>query len=162
MKAETQTLAYLKKTPYYRLTKHDGQPIAQHHYTGTTHSILYFLQSVHNAPCRAYCQELSGRAGTAKIFKTALVGIAPDPVEELARAHGELQLAFPLASDPGSEVAKAYGFLETPWLGKPRLRPGVVVHDKYGIAYFVAVAESPEERPAWQELEEVLKRFPRG
>jgi len=35
------------------------------------------------------------------------------------------------------------------------------VHDKYGIAYFVAVPDA-DERPAWQEIEDTLRRFPRG
>jgi peroxiredoxin len=162
MRAETRTLRYLQKTPYYRLTNHEGEPIAQHHFTGHTHSVLYFLESVRNARCRDYCRELSQRLPTARLFKTAIVGIAPDSVEELARAHQELQLAFPLASDPGSEVARAYGFLERPWWGQPRLRPGVVVHDKYGIAYFLAVAEDAGERPDWSEIEATLRGFHRG
>ena len=162
MRAETKTLRYLKKTPSYKLTAHDGQIVAQHHYTGHTHVIVYFLESVHNPRCRDYCQELARHAGAAKIFKTVIVGIAPEPVEVLARAHQELQLPFPLLSDTNSEVARRYGLQEGGWLRRQRLLPALVVHDKYGIVYYLAVPEEPQERPAWDEIEAVLKRFPRG
>ncbi|MFQ5778946.1 MAG: peroxiredoxin family protein, partial [Terriglobia bacterium] len=162
MRAQTKTARYMKKTPGYKLTAHDNTIVAQHHFTGHTHAILYFLQSVRNPRCADYCRELSRHASMAKVYKTAIVAIAPDPVAELARAHQEWQLAFPLLSDPGSEVAKRYGLCESGWFRSPRLRPALVVHDKYGIAYLVAVAENPDERPRWEEIEEVLKRFPRG
>lgn len=162
MRAETKTVRYLQKTPGYKLTAHDGTVVAQHHYTGHTHSIIYFLQSIDHPRCREYCRELSQRAALAKVYKTVMVGIAPEPVPVLARAHQELQLAFPLLNDPGSEVASRYGLHDSGWFRPKRIRPAVVVHDKYGIAYYVAVADHAQERPAWEEIEPVLKRFPRG
>lgn len=162
MRAETKTLRYLQKTPPYKLTAHDGTIVAQHHYTGHTHAIVYFLESVDHPRCRDYCQELGQHVLTAKTYKTVILGIAPDPVAELARAHQDWRLPFPLLSDPGSEVAKRYGLLGGRWFGPKRVTPALVVHDKYGIAYFLAVAENPQERPAWEEIEEVLKRFHRG
>jgi len=161
MKAETKTVRCLKKTPSYKLTAHDGSIVAQHHYTGHTHAIVYFLQSANNPRCRAYCQELNERVTTAKTYKTVIVAIAPEPVEELARAHRELGLGFPLLSDAQSEVAGRYGLVEKGWFGPARQRAGLVVHDKYGIAYLVAVADA-DERPSWPEIEDTLKRFPRG
>jgi len=161
MKAETKTVRVLKKTPSYKLTAHDGSIVAQHHYTGHTHAIVYFLQSASNARCRAYCQELNERVATAKTYKTVIVAIAPEPVEELARAHRELGLGFPLLSDAQSEAAGRYGLIEKGWFGPARQRAALVVHDKYGIAYLVAVADA-DERPSWPEIEDTLKRFPRG
>ena len=161
MKAETKTVRCLKKTPSYKLTAHDGSIVAQHHYTGHTHAIVYFLASAANARCRAYCQELNERVAAAKTYKTVVVAIAPEPVEELARAHRELGLGFPLLSDAQSEVAGRYGLVEKGWFGPARQRAALVVHDKYGIAYLVAVPEG-DERPAWQEIEDTLKRFSRG
>ena len=140
MKAETKTVRCLKKTPSYKLTAHDGSIVAQHHYTGHTHAIVYFLASAANARCRAYCQELNERVAAAKTYKTVVVAIAPEPVEELARAHRELGLGFPLLSDAQSEVAGRYGLIEKGWFRPARQRAALVVHDKYGIAYFVAVA----------------------
>lgn len=162
MRAETKTLRYLVKTPGYKLTGHDGKIVAQHHFTGHTHAIVYFLQSAHNPRCREYCQELGRRAGAAKLFKTTMLSIAPEPVEALAQAHRELELPFPLLSDPGSQVADRYGLLEGGWFRPKRVTPALIVHDKYGIAYYVGVAEDPQERPAWEEIEATLKRFPRG
>lgn len=162
MRAETKTLRYLQKTPPYKLTAHDGRIVAQHHYTGHTHAIVYFLQSVHNPRCRDYCQELGQHLAMAQVFKTVILAIAPEPVETLARVHPEWHLPFPLLSDTGSEVAERYGLLAGGWFRKKRVTPAVVVHDKYGIAYLVAVAEDSQERPSWDEIETVLKRFPRG
>lgn len=162
MKSETETLRVLKKTPSYKLTAHDGSIVAQHHYTGHTHAIVYFLASARHPRCRAYCQELAQRAATAKLYKTVIVGIAPEPVEELARVHQELQLPFPLLSDTESAVARRYGLIEKRWLRPAVQRAAVVVHDKYGIAYFLGVAENDSERPAWEELEATLHQFPRG
>lgn len=165
MRAETPSLRHLQKTPSYKLTAHDGNIVAQHHYTGHTHAIVYFLESVANPRCCDYCQELGRRAALAKAYKTVVVGIAPDPVAELARAHQVLQLPFPLLSDTGSEVARRYGLVRNRWLGwfgPAQVTPAVVVHDKYGIAYYVGVVENSQERPAWEEIEGVLKRFPRG
>jgi peroxiredoxin len=162
MRAETKTLHYLKKTPFYKLTAHTGQIVAQHHYTGHTHAIVYFLESAENPRCRSYCQELGQQVNTAKFYKTVILGIAPEPVERLAVVHQEMNLPFPLLSDSGSEVAARYGLLLGRWYERKRLSPAVVVHDKYGIAYFIAVPEKPEERPAWAEIEAALKRFPRG
>ena len=162
MRVQTKTVRYMKKTPGYKLTAHDNKIVAQHHYTGHTHGIIYFLQSVHNPRCGDYCRELSRHASLAKAYNTVMVAIAPDPVAELARAHQEWQLAFPLLSDPGSETARRYGLYQSGWFRSPRVRPALVVHDKYGIAYLVAVAENPEERAGWEEMEEILKRFPRG
>jgi len=162
MRAETKTLRYLKKTPGYKLTSHDGGIVAQHHYTGHTHSIVYFLQSAANLRCRAYCQELGGNLTRAKAYKTVIVGIAPDAVPDLARAHTELSLPFPLLSDSGSVVADRYGLVSGGLFKPRRVTPAVVVHDKYGILYFLAVAETGDERPAWEEIEAVLQRFPHG
>lgn len=162
MRAETKTLRYLKKTPSYKLTAHDGRIVAQHHYTGHTHAIVYFLQSVTNPRCRHYCQELGQRVVTARAYKTVILGIAPEPVATLAHTHREWKLPFPLLSDPGSELAKRYGLLEGGWFHPKRVTPTLIVHDKYGIAYYLAVAEDAQERPGWQEIEAVLKRFPRG
>jgi peroxiredoxin len=161
MKAETQTLRCLMRAPSYKLTGHDGKLHAQHHYTGHTHVILYFLASVANPRCRAYCQELSEKHKLAGAYKTAILGIAPEPVEDLARAQGELGLAFPLLYDPARQLAERYGLITGKWVWR-RAHPSVFIHDKYGILYYVAVPEDPDERPAWAELEEVLKRFPRG
>jgi len=162
VRSETKTLRYMQKTPYYRLMGHDEKIVAQHHFTGHTHSILYFLESISNPRCREYCQELSGRVPAAKVFKTVIVGVAPDPVPELAKAHAELKLAFPLLSDTGSEMAASYGFVEKGLLRAPRLRPGLIVHDKYGIAYYIGVPENAQERPTWEDIEATLRRFPRG
>jgi len=79
MKAETKTVRCLKKTPSYKLTAHDGSIVAQHHYTGHTHAIVYFLASAANPRCRAYCQELNERVAAAKTYKTVVVAIAPEP-----------------------------------------------------------------------------------
>ncbi|MBI4467211.1 MAG: redoxin domain-containing protein [Acidobacteria bacterium] len=162
MRAETKTLRYLKKTPSYKLTGHDGSIVAQHHYTGHTHAVVYFLESVGNPRCRAYCQELGQHLSAAKAFKTVILGIAPEPVEALAQAHRELGLSFPLLSDAQSEVAGRYGLVEKRWFGPLRQRPALVVHDKYGIAYYIAVSEKADERPSWEEIEATLRRFPRG
>lgn len=162
MRSETKTLRYMQKTPYYRLMGHDEKIVAQHHFTGHTHSILYFLESISSPRCREYCQELSGRVPAAKVFKTIIVGVAPDPVPELAQAHEELKLAFPLLSDTGSEMAERYGLVEKGLLRQPRLRPGLIVHDKYGIAYYIGVPEKAQERPSWEDIEATLRRFPRG
>jgi len=162
VRSETKTLRYMQKTPYYRLMGHDEKIVAQHHFTGHTHSILYFLENISNPRCREYCQELSGRVPAAKVFKTVIVGVAPDPVPELAKAHEELKLAFPLLSDTGSEMAERYGLVEKGLLRKPRLRSGLIVHDKYGIAYYIGVPESAQERPSWEDIEATLRRFPRG
>ncbi|MBI2956527.1 MAG: redoxin domain-containing protein [Acidobacteria bacterium] len=161
MRAETKTLRYLQKTPSYKLTAHDDSIVAQHHYTGHTHAIVYFLASAANPRCRTYCQELGQQAAKARAFKTVIMGIAPEPVAELARLHHELALPFPLLSDPGSAVAERYGLLAKRWLRPAQVEPALIVHDKYGIAYFIAVAENAEERPAWEEIEAVLRRFPR-
>lgn len=162
MRSETKTLRYMQKTPYYRLMAHDEKIVAQHHFTGHTHSILYFLESIANARCREYCQELSGRVPAAKVFKTIIVGVAPEPVAGLAKAHEELKLAFPLLSDTGSEMAERYGLMKKGLLRAPRLRPGLIVHDKYGIAYYIGVPENAQERPSWEDIEATLRRFPRG
>jgi peroxiredoxin len=162
VRSETKTLRYMQKTPFYRLTAHDEKIVAQHHFTGHTHSILYFLESISNPRDREYCRELSGRVPAAKVFKTVILGIAPEPVPELARAHDELELAFSLLSDTGSAMAESYGFVEKGLLRKPKLRPGLIVHDKYGIAYYIGVPEAAHERPSWEEIEATLRRFPRG
>jgi len=162
MKAETKTVRLLKKTPSYKLTAHDGAIVAQHHYTGHTHAVVYFLQSAANERCRSYCRELSERVAAARLYKTVIVGIAPEPVAELARAHQELGLQFPLLSDVQCEVAARYGLIEKRWFRPARRRPALVVHDKYGIAYFIAVPENDAERAPWEEIEATLRRFPRG
>ena len=162
MRSETKTLRYMQKTPYYRLMGHDEKIVAQHHFTGHTHSILYFLENISNPRCRAYCQELSGRVPAAKVFKTVMIGVAPEPVPELAKAHEELKLAFPLLSDTGSQMAASYGLVEKGLLRAPKLRPGLIVHDKYGIAYYIGVPENAQERPSWDDIEATLRRFPRG
>lgn len=161
MRSETKTLRYLLKSPSYTLTSHDGKLYAQHHYTGHTHAIVYFLESAWNPRCRDYCQELSTRQKTAASYKTVIVGIAPEPVAELKRVWEELKLSFPLLHDPARQTAERYGLLTGKWFWR-RAHPGVFIHDKYGITYYIRVPENPSERPAWEELEAVLKRFPRG
>lgn len=161
MKAETKTVSYLKKSPSYKLTTHEGKLCAQHHYAGHTHAILYFLESARNPRCREYCQELSAKKVTAALYKTAILGVAPEPLEELKQVVDALKLEFPLLHDPARHTAARYGLVTGRWLWR-RAHPGVFIHDKYGITYYIAVPENPTERPAWTELEAVLKRFPRG
>lgn len=162
MRAETSTLRYLKKTPSYKHTAQDGTLVAQHHYTGHTHAIVYFLQSVHNPRCRQYCQELGRQAAKARAYKTVIIAIAPEPVEVLAREYPELQLPFPLLSDSELESFTRYGLVKRRWFRALQLLPALVVHDKYGIVYYLAVPENDQERPPWEEIEAVLERFPRG
>lgn len=162
MRGETKTVRYMKKTPSYNLTAHDGTVVAQHHYTGHTHAIVYFLTSVENPRCRDYCRDLSRQAPKARAYKTVTVGIAPEPVEALARAHQELGLSFPLLSDTELRTATKYDLLRKRWFRPPQVNPAVVVHDKYGIAYYVAIPENDQERPPWEEIEATLRRFHRG
>jgi peroxiredoxin len=156
---ETKTLKYMQKVPTFKLTAHDGSIYAQHHYTGHSNMVVLFFSSAKNPRCQEQMKEYGAHLGTARAYKTVLIGIAPDDVQTLGQVHRALALGFPLLFDQDLVTARRYGIVRG--LLRKRVRPTVVVNDQYCVAHYVAVAERDEDRPRWEIIEDILRRFPR-
>lgn len=94
------------KAPGFSLTDQNGKKRTLSELKG--HKVLvYFYPKADTPGCTT--QACGLRDIKDRIGDTAIVGISPDPPENLAKFDKKYDLGFPLLSDPDHAAAEAYG-----------------------------------------------------
>lgn len=160
MRNETDKIRYLQKAPPFKLPGFDGSIYAQHHYTGHTNLVVFFLRSASDPLDLELLREINAHLDLCARFQTVMLALLPEPPHRLKALHQELGLKFPLVSDTQGQTAARYGLVDG-FLFFRKMRRAVIVQDKYSVMFHIAVAERDDDGPDWATIEDVLSKFPR-
>ena len=96
------------KAPDFTLLDQDGNPVSLAGLRGTT-VVLYFYPKVDTPGCTTQACSVRGHRSDYQRAGAVVLGVSPDPVEEIAAFDQKYGLGFPLLSDAEHSVAEAYG-----------------------------------------------------
>jgi peroxiredoxin Q/BCP len=94
--------------PDFTLSDHCGSRVSLADFSGGR-LLVYFYPRAFTPGCTTESCDFRDRHEAFAAAGYRIVGISPDPVEDLARFRDEHGLPFPLLSDPDHRVAAAYG-----------------------------------------------------
>jgi peroxiredoxin Q/BCP len=94
--------------PDFTLPDADGRPFSRSDLAGRK-AVVYFYPAAGTPGCTAQACDFESGLADFEGAGFAVVGISPDPPEQLARFRAEQGLTFPLLSDPDRSVLTAYG-----------------------------------------------------
>lgn len=96
------------KAPDFTLLDQDGNPVSLAGLRGTT-VVLYFYPKVDTPGCTTQACSVRDHRSDYQRAGAVVLGVSPDPVEEIAAFDQKYGLGFPLLSDAEHSVAEAYG-----------------------------------------------------
>jgi peroxiredoxin Q/BCP len=96
------------RAPDFTLPDQDGEPVSLSDYAGRT-LVLYFYPKANTPGCTTQACGIRDRAAEYDAAGAAVVGISPDPVEEIKKFHSGQSLNFTLLADADHAVCEAYG-----------------------------------------------------
>ena len=96
------------KAPDFTLRDQDGNPVSLAGLRGTT-VVLYFYPKVDTPGCTTQACSVRDHRSDYQRAGAVVLGVSPDPVEEIAAFEQKYGLGFPLLSDAEHSVAEAYG-----------------------------------------------------
>jgi peroxiredoxin Q/BCP len=94
--------------PGFTLANQDGEPVTLADLRGR-HVVLYFYPEADTPGCTKQACGVRDRSAEYEAAGAVVLGISPDPVEDLRAFADKYGLAFTLLADEGAEVAKLYG-----------------------------------------------------
>ncbi|MFM8792874.1 MAG: thioredoxin-dependent thiol peroxidase, partial [Solirubrobacterales bacterium] len=104
--------------PGFTLDDQAGKPVSLADFAGTR-VVLYFYPRADTPGCTTQACGIRDRATDYAEAGVEVLGISPDPVEDIAGVAAKNDLAFTLLADPDHEVAEAYGtWVEKSMYGK--------------------------------------------
>ncbi len=112
--------------PDFTLPDQDGEPVSLSSLRGRWVA-LYFYPKADTPGCTTQACGVRDHAADYEAANAVVLGISPDPVDELRAFADKYGLAFTLLSDEGHSVADAYGvwdelqFGDLQGLGQPAL-----------------------------------------
>ena len=96
------------KAPDFTLPDQDGNPVSLAGLRGTT-VVLYFYPKDDTPGCTTQACSVRDHRSDYQRAGAVVLGVSPDPVEEIAAFDQKYGLGFPLLSDAEHSVAEAYG-----------------------------------------------------
>jgi peroxiredoxin Q/BCP len=94
--------------PDFTLDDQDGNPVTLSDLRGRW-ALVYFYPKADTPGCTAQACSARDHSADYEAANAVVLGVSPDPVEELRAFADKYGLAFTLLSDPGGEVAQRYG-----------------------------------------------------
>jgi peroxiredoxin Q/BCP len=94
--------------PEFALTSDDGKEVSLSDFRGKK-VILYFYPKAHTPGCTTQACAIRDVYPSIEGEDFVVIGVSPDPPEDLITFREKLSLPFILLSDPDHKVAKAYG-----------------------------------------------------
>jgi peroxiredoxin Q/BCP len=94
--------------PEFTLPDADGKPVSLADFLGKR-TIVYFYPAAMTPGCTTEACDFRDSLSSLQSKGFAVVGISPDPPDQLAKFRDKEHLTFPLLSDPDRSVLKAYG-----------------------------------------------------
>ncbi|MDJ0959874.1 MAG: thioredoxin-dependent thiol peroxidase [Acidimicrobiia bacterium] len=103
MRLETGTAA-----PFFSRRDDAGNEVTLDDYAGHA-LVLFFYPKAFTPGCTAESCDFRDRHEAFYAAGYEIIGVSPDPVDELARFRSEHALPYPMLSDPDHAMAEAYG-----------------------------------------------------
>jgi|SRR4051794_22841960 len=94
--------------PEFTLTDQDGNPVSLADHRGR-YVVLYFYPKADTPGCTAQACGVRDRSSEYAAANAVVLGVSPDPVEDLRAFADKYGLAFTLLSDTDHQVAERYG-----------------------------------------------------
>lgn len=98
-----------KMAPTFHLSATGGQRINLSDYRGKSPVVLYFYPKADTPGCTKEACGFRDSIDQYKKAKVAVLGISPDPVDDVQAFSDKFTLNFPLLADTDHKVAEAYG-----------------------------------------------------
>ncbi|HKU32211.1 MAG TPA: thioredoxin-dependent thiol peroxidase [Arthrobacter sp.] len=102
-----ERLAAGDTAPDFTLKDHTGHDVSLASYRGHS-TVVYFYPAASTPACAKQACDFRDSLASLQAAGYEVIGVSPDPVEDLAKFVAEESLTFPLLSDEGHEVADAY------------------------------------------------------
>ena len=96
------------QAPDFTLDDQDGNPVSLAGQRGRW-TLVYFYPMADTPGCTAQACGVRDHSRDYEQANAVVLGVSPDPVEDLRAFADKFGLAFTLLSDPGGEVAQRYG-----------------------------------------------------
>ncbi len=98
-----------QKAPMFILPASNGQRIDLASFRGKSPVVLYFYPKADTPGCTKEACGFRDSIDHYKKAETAVLGISPDPAEDVQAFSDKFTLNFPLLADADHKVAEAYG-----------------------------------------------------
>ena len=94
--------------PEFTLADQDGNDVTLSDLRGRW-ALVYFYPKADTPGCTTQACSVRDHSADYEAANAVVLGVSPDPVDDLRKFADKYGLAFTLLSDPGGEVAKSYG-----------------------------------------------------
>ena len=95
--------------PAFNLPSSEGRDIALSDFKGTKTLVLYFYPKADTPGCTTEACGFRDALADYDKAHVAVLGISPDPIEDVSKFAGKFHLNFPLLADADHAVAERYG-----------------------------------------------------
>jgi peroxiredoxin Q/BCP len=97
-----------QQAPAFTLPDATGTPVSLEDYRGGR-VVVYFYPKAATPGCTTEACDFRDSLDALNAGGVKVIGISPDPVEDIAKFADDYSLTFPLLADEGAAVAKAWG-----------------------------------------------------
>ena len=97
-----------EQAPAFTLPDQDGNEVSLRDFAGRT-VVLYFYPKANTSGCTTQACGVRDHRGDYEAAGAVVLGVSPDPVEEVRKFHGAQGLNFTLLADEDHAVCEAYG-----------------------------------------------------
>jgi peroxiredoxin Q/BCP len=98
-----------KRAPKFSLPTSTGKTISLDDFKGTKSVVLYFYPKADTPGCTKEACGFRDALADYDKANVVVLGISPDPVDDVTKFSGKFHLNFPLLADADHSVADAYG-----------------------------------------------------
>ena len=142
-------LAVGDRLPPLTLPSADGGPPVEWRDTSRGAAVLVLPHSADCRACRAYLETLAAGDEAVRLWGGRTLALLPAGVDEARAFARECRLPFPVIPDPDGDARRRCGVLAS--------AAAVLVADRWGQLYDVAVAGAGHELPSADEVEAWLR-----
>ncbi len=103
--------------PAFSLAAVDGKTYSLDQFKGKQRIVLYFYPKADTPGCTKEACGFRDRIADYQAESVAVLGVSPDPVEDVKKFAEKFHLNFPLLADPDHKICEAYGV----WQEKNRM-----------------------------------------
>ncbi|MDP9884873.1 peroxiredoxin Q/BCP [Sinomonas atrocyanea] len=97
-----------QQAPAFTLPDATGTPVSLEDYRGGR-VVVYFYPKAATPGCTTEACDFRDSLDALNAGGVKVIGVSPDPVEDIAKFAEDYSLTFPLLADDGASVARAWG-----------------------------------------------------
>ncbi len=105
----TEILSEGTMAPDFELQGSDGKTYSLEQFRGKQRVVLYFYPRADTPGCTTEACGFRDRLADYQQQDVAVLGVSPDPIEDVIKFAEKFNLNFPLLADPDHKVCEAYG-----------------------------------------------------